>query len=246
MNTPDLAQHPVVSREQWLEARQQHLAHEKALTHQRDQLSAERRALPWVSIDKPYRFDGPAGSRSLAELFGPHSQLVLYHFMYGPGWEQGCTGCSLLADHFDGANLHLANHDIALVAVSQAPWPEFQAFKKRMGWQFDWVSSAGTDFNQDFQVSASPAELASGTMTYNYQPDQPAEAQMPGLSVFYKNPQGEIFHTYSTYERGLDLLVGAYNFLDLTPKGRNEQQIMDWVRLHDQYKGNGQADCCHG
>ncbi|WP_347904664.1 thioredoxin family protein [Pseudomonas purpurea] len=228
-------QHPVVSREEWLAARQQHLLHEKAFTRERDKLSAERRALPWVKIDKPYRFQGPNGVLSLADLFGGNSQLIVYHFMFGEGWDEGCPGCSFLSDHIDGANQHLAHHDIALVAVSHAPFEQFQAFKRRMGWQFEWVSSAGDDFNHDFGVLASAAEVAAGTATYNYEKTDGAEEELPGLSVFSRNPAGEIFHTYSTYARGLDLLVGAYNFLDLTPKGRNEEQIMEWVRHHDRY-----------
>lgn len=245
MSTTD---HPVVSREQWLLARKQHLIHEKAFTRQRDQLSAERRALPWVKIDKPYRFQGPGGALSLAQMFGERSQLLVYHFMFGAGWEEGCKGCSFLADHFDGANLHLAHHDVTLVAVSHAPYAQFQSFRRRMGWRFDWYSSAGDDFNQDFGVSLSAQQLAAGTATYNYEQASGDEAELPGLSLFYRNDQGEIFHTYSTYARGLDLLVGAYNFLDLTPKGRNEEQIMDWVRLHDRYEqtpeGKGSHPCC--
>ncbi|MCE4055179.1 DUF899 domain-containing protein [Pseudomonas sp. Au-Pse12] len=240
--------HPVVSREQWLQARKQHLIHEKAFTRHRDQLSAERRALPWVKIDKPYQFQGPNGPLSLAELFGSHSQLLVYHFMFGAGWKEGCKGCSFLADHFDGANQHLTHHDVALVAVSHAPYAAFQAFRQRMGWHFDWYSSAGDDFNQDFGVSLSDEQLAQGTASYNYEQASGDERELPGLSVFYRNQQGDIFHTYSTYARGLDLLLGAYNFLDLTPKGRNEEQIMDWVRHHDRYEEapKGQSDSCCG
>ncbi|ROM21391.1 MULTISPECIES: thioredoxin family protein [Pseudomonas] len=242
-----VTEHPVVSREQWLQARKQHLIHEKAFTRQRDQLSAERRALPWVKIDKPYQFHGPDGPLGLADLFGEHSQLLVYHFMFAEGWEEGCKGCSFVADHFDGANQHLAHHDVALVAVSHAPYAEFQAFRQRMGWHFDWYSSAGDDFNQDFGVSLSTEQLAQGTASYNYEQASGDEQELPGLSVFYRNPQGEIFHTYSTYARGLDLLLGAYNFLDLTPKGRNEEQIMGWVRHHDRYQATPQgksSSCC--
>lgn len=234
----NLHSHPVVTREQWLEARRQHLIHAKALTHQRDRLSAERRALPWVRVDTPYQFDGPDGRQSLGDLFGSNSQLIVYHFMFGPGWEQGCKGCSFLSDHLDGANLHLAHHDVSLVAVSRAPWQEFRTFQRRMGWRFKWVSSAGSAFNADFGVSATAEQAASGEATYNYEPAADPFEEMPGLSVFYRNEAGEIFHTYSTYARGLDLLVGAYNFLDLTPKGRNEDPIMDWVRHHDRYEAN--------
>ncbi|MGH8354583.1 MAG: DUF899 domain-containing protein [Pseudomonas sp.] len=237
MTTNNLEQPRIVSRAEWLAARKQHLLHEKALSRQRDQLSAERRALPWVRVDKPYRFDGPDGQQTLAELFAGRSQLIVYHFMFGAGWEQGCPGCSFLADHIDGANLHLAHHDVSLVVVSHAPWRDFQAFKKRMGWRFPWVSSQASDFNYDYQVSATPNQIAAGEVIYNYQASQDPGEEMPGLSVFYKNAAGEIFHTYSTYARGLDLLVGAYNYLDLTPKGRNEREIMDWVRHHDRYAG---------
>jgi len=228
-------QPPIVSREQWLKARKEHLSHEKEFTRQRDKLSAERRTLPWVKIEKPYRFDGPDGPQSLADLFAGRSQLIIYHFMFGAGWKEGCKGCSFVSDHMDGANLHLAHHDIALVAVSHAPWQEFQAFRQRMGWHFKWVSSAGSDFNADFGVSATADKIDEGHVTYNYAPSKDPFEEMPGLSVFYKNEAGDIFHTYSTYARGLDMLVGAYNFLDLTPKGRNEHKGMDWMRLHDQY-----------
>ncbi|HXQ99866.1 MAG TPA: thioredoxin family protein, partial [Pseudomonas sp.] len=191
--------HPVVSRAEWLSARLQHLDHEKELTRQRDRVSAERRALPWVRIDKPYTFNGPDGQQTLAELFGKNSQLIVYHFMFAKGWKEGCKGCSFLSDHLDGANLHLAHHDISLVAVSHAPLQEFQDFKKRMGWHFRWVSSAGTDFNEDFHVSATDKERTAGKMEYNYETMDLAEQEMPGVSVFYKNDAGEIFHTYSAY-----------------------------------------------
>ncbi|BBP77561.1 DUF899 domain-containing protein [Pseudomonas gingeri NCPPB 3146 = LMG 5327] len=244
MNERTVEQHPVVSRQEWLAARQQHLAREKAFSHQRDQLSAERRALPWVRIDKDYHFEGPHGRQRLADLFGDNSQLIVYHFMFADGWTEGCTGCSFLADHFDGANLHLAHHDVSFVAVSHAPWAQFQAFKQRMGWHFDWLSSAGSDFNHDFGVSPSPAEKAAGKTRYNYELIDSSEEELPGLSVFYRNPEGEIFHTYSTYARGLDILVGTYNFLDLMPKGRNETGTMNWVRHHDRYEHAGQSACC--
>jgi predicted dithiol-disulfide oxidoreductase (DUF899 family) len=226
----------VVSRDEWLSARKAHLAREKAFTRQRDALSAERRALPWVRVDKEYVFEGPDGRLTLADLFGGNSQLVIYHFMFGPGWTEGCSGCSFVSDHFDGANLHLKHHDVSLVAVSRAPFAEFQAFKRRMGWDFDWVSSAGSDFNYDFHVSPSPVEKAAGRYEYNYETRDGEGGEMPGFSIFYRNEQGEIFHTYSTYERGCDLLVGAYNVLDMTPKGRNEDEIMDWMRHHDRYE----------
>jgi predicted dithiol-disulfide oxidoreductase (DUF899 family) len=236
--------HAVVSQQQWLAARLAHLEHEKALTRERDRLAQERRELPWVRVDKPYHFQGPNGSLNLAELFGGRSQLIIYHFMYASEWDQGCTGCSFLSDHLDGANLHLAHHDVAVVAVSHAPLAQLQAYQARMGWHFDWVSSLGSDFDQDYQVAATAEQKADGQMTYNYEPFE-ATNEMPGLSVFYKDEQGQVFHTYSTYARGLDMLVGAYNLLDLTPKGRNEVQIMDWVKLHDEYDGKPSTGCCH-
>ena len=229
-------EHRIVSREEWLAARKAHLAHEKEFTRQRDALSAERRALPWVRIDKEYVFAGPNGRLSLADLFDGKSQLLIYHFMFGPGAKEGCPGCSFLADHFDGANQHLKHHDVSLVAVSRAPYAEFQPFRRRMGWDFPWVSSAGSDFNHDFHVSPSPAEKAAGRYEYNYEMHDGEGGEMPGFSVFYRNAAGEIFHTYSTYARGGDLLIGAYNFLDMMPKGRNEDGIMDWMRHHDRYE----------
>jgi len=230
--------HPIVTRSEWLGARRQLLLHEKAFTHQRDELSAARRALPWVRVDDAYRFEGPEGALGLADLFAGRSQLLVYHFMFADGWDEGCPGCSFLADHFDGANLHLAHHDVSLVAVSRAPYAQFQAFRRRMGWRFPWVSSHGGRFNEDFGVT--PAG------EYNYAPYAGNETDLPGLSVFYKEHDGAIYHTYSSYARGLDILVGTYNFLDLMPLGRNESGTMDWVRHHDRYEGDGpKHDCCH-
>ncbi|SDQ61668.1 Predicted dithiol-disulfide oxidoreductase, DUF899 family [Pseudomonas sp. UC 17F4] len=230
----------VVSRSEWLSARRQLLLHEKALTHQRDELSKARRALPWVRVDQDYRFEGPEGHLSLGDLFAGRSQLLVYHFMFGEGWDEGCPGCSFLADHFDGANLHLAHHDVSLVAVSRAPYVQFQAFKQRMGWKFPWVSSHASSFNQDFGVGAK------GSDQYNYEPYSGEETELPGLSVFYRDAGGTLFHTYSSYARGLDMLVGTYNFLDLMPKGRNEEGTMDWVRHHDRYQDLAQPPhCCH-
>lgn len=245
----DNIQNPkVVSQEEWLAARKQHLQKEKEFTHLRDQLSAERRALPWVKVDKNYIFESPDGKHSLADLFEGRSQLIIYHFMYGPGWDKGCSGCSFLADHIDSVNLHLAHHDVTLMAVSRAPWEEFQAFKKRMGWQFKWVSSSGNDFNYDYHVSPSEGELAAGKMFYNYEYQDGEGGESPGISVFYKDAKGDIFHTYSAYARGGDILINTYNYLDLTPKGRNEDTIMDWMRLHDEYEDAPKEDkdsCCH-
>lgn len=237
----------VVSREEWLVARKLHLQKEKEFTYQRDQLSAERRALPWVKVDKDYVFEGPNGKETLADLFEGRSQLIVYHFMFAPGWKEGCDGCSFLSDHIDGANLHLAHHDITLIAVSRAPWPEFQSFKKRMGWKFKWVSSFGNDFNYDYHVTPSDEEVASGSMYYNYEQQEGEGGESPGISVFYKDDKGDIFHTYSAYARGGDILINAYNFMDMTPKGRNEKGTMNWVRLHDEYEDKpSQKDaCCH-
>ena len=227
----------VASREDWIEARKKLLAEEKEHMRRGDEIAAARRALPWVRIDKEYVFETERGRRTLAELFGGRSQLITYHFMYAPGWEQGCSGCSFLADHFDGANLHLAHHDVSLVAVSRAPLAEFLPYKRRMNWHFDWVSSHGSDFNYDFHVSVSEAEKASGKRYYNYEWTESSQGEAPGLSVFYRDDDGAIYHTYSTYARGGDILIGAHNFLDMTPKGRNETTIMDWVRRHDEYEG---------
>jgi predicted dithiol-disulfide oxidoreductase (DUF899 family) len=230
-------QHKIVSQNQWLAARKALLAKEKEFTKARDQLSAERRALPWVKIDKSYVFDGPNGKQSLADLFAGRNQLIVYHFMLGPGWKAGCPSCSYLADHFDGANIHLAQRDVTLVVVSRAPLAEIQAYQKRMGWKFKWVSSFGTDFNHDFHVSFTPEEKAGGA-TYNYAMGKIPSEELPGMSVFIKNEVGDIFHTYSSYARGLDILIGAYNFLDFAPKGRDEGGLthgMAWVRRHDEY-----------
>lgn len=245
--TDNIKNPQVVSREEWLVARKAHLQKEKEFTRLRDQLSAERRALPWVKVDKEYIFEGPQGKETLSDLFNGRSQLVVYHFMFAPGWEQGCDGCSFLADHFDGPNLHLPHHDVTLLAVSRAPWQEFQAFKKRMGWQFKWVSSFGSDFNYDYHVSPSEAEIAAGKMYYNYEEQAGEPGEGPGFSVFYKDESGNIFHTYSAYARGGDILINTYNFLELTPKGRNEEEIMDWMRLHDEYEDAQPTKeaCCH-
>jgi predicted dithiol-disulfide oxidoreductase (DUF899 family) len=231
--------HPIVSRDEWLAARQRLLGKEKEFTRLRDRLSAERRALPWVKVDKTYVFDGPAGKVTLADLFDGRSQLMVYHFMFGPDWEQGCPSCSFLADHFDGANLHLAQRDVTLVAISRASLTQIDAFKRRLGWRFKWLSSAATDFNHDYHVSFTPAEMAQGEVDYNYSKGNFPSEEAPGVSVFYKDAAGDIYHTYSCYARGLDILVGAYNWLDLAPKGRDEAELpwtMAWVRHHDRYE----------
>jgi predicted dithiol-disulfide oxidoreductase (DUF899 family) len=233
-----MTQHAVVSPDQWLAARKALLAKEKEFNRLRDRISAERRALPWVKVEKRYVFDGPAGKESLAELFAGRSQLIVYHFMLGPGWEAGCPSCSFLADHFDGAAVHVAQRDVTFVVVSRAPLAEIEKFKKRMGWHFKWVSSYGTDFNHDYQVSASPEEEKSGKVYYNYEMGEFPSEERPGLSVFSRDETGAVYHTYSTYARGLDMLIGAYHFLDLAPKGRDEDELpwsMAWVRHHDRY-----------
>ena len=232
--------HKVVSHDEWIAARKAHLAEEKAFTRARDALSKKRRELPWEKVEKNYVFDTPSGKRSLAALFGNKSQLIVYHFMLGPGWEAGCPSCSLIADHFDGAAIHLAQRDIALVVVSRASLPEIERFKTRMGWNFPWVSSFGNDFNFDYHVSKSPNEKAGGEVEYNYEMTTFPSEERPGASVFAKDPAGQVFHTYSTYGRGLDLLIGAYNLIDLVPKGRDEDGLkfsMAWVRHHDRYDG---------
>ncbi len=228
----------IVSRDEWLAARKQHLIREKELTRLRDRLSAERRALPWVRVEKPYVFDGPDGKLTLADLFDGRSQLIVQHFMFGPGWEEGCAGCSFGADHVDGARLHFEHRDVTFVAVSRAPLPQLEAFKTRMGWRFKWVSSFGSDFNSDFHVSFTKDDEAKGKVFYNYELRDFESEEMSGLSVFYKDGDGDIFHTYSTYARGDELLSGAYMYLDLVPKGRDEADLpypSAWWRHHDKY-----------
>jgi predicted dithiol-disulfide oxidoreductase (DUF899 family) len=227
----------ITSETEWLVARRDLLTREKEFARQRDALSSARRQLPMVKVDKQYVFEGPNGRETLSDLFEDRSQLIVYHFMFGPGWEEGCKSCSYLADHFDGANWHLPHRDVTFVAISRAPLSELDPYRKRMGWRFKWLSSHGSDFNFDYHVSATEEEKAEDKMFYNYELGELMSDEMPGLSVFYKDEDGEVFHTYSTYARGLDPLVGAYQFLDLVPKGRNEnpEATMDWVRRHDQY-----------
>ena len=233
---PTIENHPVVTREQWLEASRELLRKEKELTRFRDKVSRLRRELPWVRVEKEYTFDSPEGPATLSDLFGDKSQLIVYHFMYGPGWEEGCPGCSFVSDHVDAARRHFEHHDIAYVAVSRAPLAEFLPFKKRMGWTFRWVSSNGTDFNYDYSVSFRREDLDGGPVLYNFTMQKLNGDEQPGLSVFFKDAEGRVYHTYSTYERGLDLLLGAYNFIDLAPKGRDEASPMEWVRYHDSYE----------
>lgn len=233
-----LENHTIVPRERWLVARRELLKKEKELTRLRDETSARRRDLPWVRVEKNYVFQGPNGQEALADLFDGRSQLFVQHFMLGPDWEEGCIGCSFWADHHDAANLHLAQHDVTLVAVSRGTWWDIERFKTRMDWKFKWVSSYGSDFNRDFLVSFTPEQIAKGEVTYNYErlEDGTGCEELPGFSVFYRNTAGGIFHTYSGYGRAGDILIGAYNYLDHTPKGRNERQNMDWVRHHDCYE----------
>jgi predicted dithiol-disulfide oxidoreductase (DUF899 family) len=244
--------HPVVSHEQWVTERKRLLAREKELTHLRDQVARERRALPWERIDKAYTFDAPEGARTLADLFGGRRQLMVQHFMLAPGWEEGCASCSFMADHTDGMNVHLVARDVTFVAISHAPLAKIEDFRRRMGWKFKWVSSFGGDFNHDFHVSFVPQE-AKGQVYYNYG-TQPFECEeLPGISVFYKDDAGKVFHTYSTYRRGVEAMTGTYTLLDLTPKGRDEHDgPMAWVRHHDRYEPAPavQAEpsggsCCH-
>lgn len=231
--------HPVVAREAFLAARKALLAKEKALTKLRDEVTAARRALPWGRVEKPYAFDTPSGRRTLAELFGQHSQLLVYHFMFGPDWQEGCKSCSFWADNFDGIVEHLAARDVALVAVSRGPLDRLLAFRQRMGWRFPWVSSEPSAFNLDYGVSFTREQLDAGAVEYNFAPLQTSMSELPGVSVFTKDAAGAVFHTYSCYARGLDALNGAYQLLDLVPKGRDEAGLsfpMAWVRHRDRYE----------
>ena len=240
-STADLKQTKVVSHQDWIAARKEFLAKEKEFTRQRDEISRLRRELPWEKVEKQYEFEGPGGKLTFADLFDGRSQIAMYHFMLAPGWAEGCKSCSYLADHFDGAAIHLANRDVTLVVVSRAPIAEIEAFKKRMGWRFHWVSSHGSDFNFDYQVSFTPEQIAEKKQVYNYGPVDFPSQELPGFSAFLKDSAGEIFHTYSSYARGLDILVGTYNFLDMMPKGRDEEGLkhsMAWVRHHDKYADN--------
>ena len=233
-----MQQRKIVSREEWLAARQDLLAKEKEFTGLRDQLTRSRQELPWVKVEKDYRFAGPSGKQTLSDLFEGRSQLIIYHFMYGPDWEEGCPSCSFWADNFNGTDVHLSQRDITLIAVSRAPLDSLEAYKKRMGWSFKWVSSLGSDFNYDYQVSFSADDLEKGEGVYNYRRGGFSGEEAPGISVFYKNERGEVFHTYSCYARGLDMLNGAYHYMDLVPKGRDEDELpytMAWLRRHDQY-----------
>jgi predicted dithiol-disulfide oxidoreductase (DUF899 family) len=229
MTDKNMKNHPVVSRTEWLAARAEHLAKEKEFTKLRDQLSQQRRDLPWERVDKEYVFDGPNGKETLSELFAGKSQLIVYHFMFDPAWEAGCKSCSFWADNFNGIDIHLKHRDVSFLAISRAPLSKLEAYKKRMGWSFKWVSSFGADFNYDYNVSFTPEEVANANAF---------DSEVVGISVFYKDPDGTVFHTYSCYSRGVDMLNGAYHYIDLTPKGRDEAELeftQAWVRRHDEY-----------
>lgn len=236
----------VVSQQEWLVARKKLLAEEKRFTRLRDKLNRQRRKLPWVKVAKAYVFVGPKGKVTLGDLFCGKSQLIIYHFMFGPDWGEGCEHCSFWADHFDGVNLHIGHRDTALAVVSHAPWNEIRPFKKRMGWKFNWVSAFESDFNFDFNVSFTREQRKRGKAVYNYGPLEMDIGEREGVSVFYRDRNGDIYHTYSSYERGIDLMNATYNFLDLTPKGRDEnpEATQDWVRYHDKYGGKASGSCC--
>lgn len=241
-------EHSVVSRDEWLEARRALLTKEKEMTRMRDRINAERLALPWVRVDKDYVFITPTGAKTLSELFDGRSQLVIYHFMFGPDWEAGCPGCSFLADHLDGAIVHLNNHDVSFVCVSRAPLDKIEAYKRRMGWRFPWISSFGSDFNFDYHVSFTKEELAAGPVFYNYRetPAEQAHDELPGLSSFYRDADGTIYHTYSNYARGGEEMLGTMMILDCAPLGRNEGSTMDFIKRHDEYAAPSKASaCCH-
>jgi predicted dithiol-disulfide oxidoreductase (DUF899 family) len=229
----------VVSREEWVASRKRHLAKEKEFTRLRDELSSERRELPWVKVEKKYVFDTSGGKQTLPDLFEGRSQLVVYHFMFGSTWEQACKSCSFWADNFNGIVVHLEHRDVTLLAASRAPLDKIEAFRERMGWGFKWVSSLQNEFNRDFHVSFTPEEMAKGPVYYNYSEQKFPSEEAPGISVFYRDLGGQVFHTYSCYSRGLDMLNGAYHYLDLVPKGRDEEHLrftMEWVRHHDRYE----------
>jgi predicted dithiol-disulfide oxidoreductase (DUF899 family) len=236
-----MPQHKIASREEWLEARRELLDKEKALTRLHDHLAAERRKLPWVRVEKPYRFDTETGKATLADLFDGRSQLIIRHFMLGPGWK----ACSFATDHDEGALVHLTNHDVSFVRISRAPLPEIQAYNRRMGWKGRWVSSHGSDFNYDFHVAFRKED---GPMFYNYRQVEFMGEDQPGVSVFVKDETGQVFHTYSTFSRGDEGAVSSYFYLDLTPKGRREDgprnNLMDWVKRHDEYEAAAPASCC--
>jgi predicted dithiol-disulfide oxidoreductase (DUF899 family) len=245
MSTNMIENPRIVSRDEWLAARKKLLAKEKQLTRERDALAAERRQLPWVKVEENYVFDGLNGKVALSDLFDGKSQLIIYHFMFGPDWQEGCPSCSFNMDHTDGALVHLAQRDVSFAAVSRAPLFKIEAFKKRMGWRFAWVSSFGTDFNYDYHASFTPEEIAKGKVDYNFDLGAFPSTEAPGISVFYKDKSGSIFHTYSAYARGTETTVNTYNYLDFVPKGRDEDALpftMSWLRHHDRYEDGYLAD----
>ncbi|MCZ7656357.1 MAG: thioredoxin family protein [Xanthobacteraceae bacterium] len=239
MPTPAVSAPRIVSRDEWLTARKALLAKERAMTHALDDLRAARRALPWVRVEKPYVFEGPQGPCTLSDLFRGRSQLAVYHFMLAPGSAHICSGCAFIADHIDGARRHFEQADLAFAAISRAPFARIAEVKQRLGWTFPWVSSHGTDFNYDFGVSFRKEDIAAGRAIYNYGTPIKSSEDMHGTSIFAKDAQGDLFHTYSTYHRGDEVLIGAFAWLDLAPKGRNENGTMSWMKLHDEY-GTGQ------
>lgn len=235
----------VVSKKEWMAARRELLAREKRLTYERDAIAAERRKLPWVKVDKDYVFDSADGPKTLGDLFNGNSQLIVYHFMFGPEWDEGCPSCSFNMDHTDGALIHLAQRDVAFTAISRAPLAKIEAFKKRMGWRFPWVSSYNTDFNYDYQASFTPEQMAKGNVEYNFEVTEFPSSEAPGFSVFYKDGNGTVFHTYSAYARGTENVLNTYKYLDMVPKGRDEDHLsftMSWVRHHDRYEDGVLAD----
>jgi predicted dithiol-disulfide oxidoreductase (DUF899 family) len=234
-----MTDHKIASEAEWVQARRKLLAREKELTDLQEKVAEERRALPWVKVAKEYVFDTPQGKKTLSQLFGGRSQLIVYHFMYGPDWKEGCVGCSFLADHIDGANQHLMHHDVTWMAVSRAPLEKLLAYEKRMGWKFPWASSEGSDFNYDFHVSFTRDQIAKGNATYNFEPYTGDMEDLHGTSVFIKDKDGTIYHTYSAYARGDERSLGTYMWLDITPNGRNEGEggnLTNWVKRHDQYE----------
>lgn len=245
---PEPRRHRVVSRQTWLAARKSLLEEEKDLTHRRDRLNAKRRELPWVRVEKTYVFEGPEGRVTLADLFEGRRQLIVQHFMLGPGWQEGCVGCSFYSDHIEGARVHLENHDVTVAVVSRAPWAEIAPFKARMGWEFPWVSSFHSEFNYDYHVSFSEQDRARGVIEYNYEPRPYQIEELGGTSVFIKDDHDIVYHTYSAYSRGDEMLLNTYNFLDLTPLGRNENgpsyDLTDWVKHHDRYQATTHPAGC--
>jgi predicted dithiol-disulfide oxidoreductase (DUF899 family) len=243
-----MVDHAIVSQEEWIEARKRFLAKEKEFSRVRDELSRERRELPWVLVDKSYLFQGSSGKETLCDLFAGRDQLIVQHFMFGPDWKEGCPICSFKADHTDAAVVHLAQRGVTFVAVSRAPMDKIEAFKKRMGWRFNWVSSFENDFNSDYHVSFTKEELAAGKVNYNFDMRKFHGEEAYGLSVFFKDTNGEIYHTYSTYGRGMESFMGTYNLLDCVPKGRDEEGLpwpMVWVRHHDKYTNGFVAGVSH-